>query len=138
MEAVGGPRVFALRLAPGEDLRPALEAAARERGLRAAFVWAGIGSLVRVRLRFAGQDEAQELAGPFEILSLSGTLDGAGSHLHLSIADSTGRCFGGHLMPGSPIHTTAEVLIAELPGLVFGRRLDPRSGYPELSIEPAP
>lgn len=135
MEAAAGLRAFALRLAPGEDLRPALERCARERGLAAAFVLAGIGSLRSVGLRCAGQEQGQQLEGPFEILSLCGTLGPDGAHLHIQLADSSGRCRGGHLLAGSPVFTTAELLIAELPGLAFGRRFDPRSGYPELSIE---
>ena len=52
-----------LRLRPGADLRAALEAVVRERGWPAAFVVAGIGSLVDAQLRLADQREACRVAG---------------------------------------------------------------------------
>jgi predicted DNA-binding protein with PD1-like motif len=34
------------------------------------------------------------------------------------------------------VHTTAEILMAELPGRTFSRRHDDTTGYPQLVIEP--
>lgn len=121
-----------IRLPPGEDLRRALDSAVAARGWPAAFVLAGIGSLSVARLRFAGQDAAQTLEGALEILSLSGTLSAAGSHLHASVADAEGRVFGGHVAFGCTIRTTAEVLLALLPAWSFTREPDALTGYPEL------
>ena len=44
-----------LRLPPESDLRQALEAVLRERGCRAAFVLAGVGSLREGRLRLGAR-----------------------------------------------------------------------------------
>lgn len=126
-----------LRLHPGDDLRLALEAAIHERRIEAAFVLAGIGSLAGARLRFAGLAEASPLDGDLEILTLSGSLGRAGAHLHASVADATGRVFGGHVVSGCRVRTTAEVLIALLPAWRFERAADPATGYAELAIHPA-
>lgn len=86
-------------------------------------------------MRFAEQKSAELLDGPWEIVSLVGTLEPTGYHLHICLSDNTGRCVGGHLKEGSRVHTTAEVVLAELPGVRFSRVHDPRSGYPELVVE---
>jgi hypothetical protein len=123
---------IALRLAPGTDLRAALEQWTREGQVSAAFVLSGIGSLSRAAIRFAGVEAAVPRDGAFEILSLSGSLSRDGAHLHAALADATGAVFGGHLAQGNLIRTTAEILIARLDDQVFTRRADPATGYPEL------
>ncbi len=102
--------------------------------MTAAFVVAGIGSLKPARLRLAGADDAIEIAGDVEILSLSGTLAANGAHLHLSVADATGRVIGGHVAEGCVVRTTAEVLLALLPGWDFSREPDPSTGFAELVL----
>lgn len=123
-----------LRLSPGDDLRDALQSAARDRHQRAAFVVAGIGSLVDARLRLAAAEEVLLVPGPSEILTLSGSLGTDHAHLHMSVADAKGRVWGGHVMAGSRVRTTAEVLIAWLPDWDFAREPDAATGYLELAV----
>lgn len=121
-----------LRLPPGADLRRALEELARVDG--AAFVVAGIGSLMDLRLRFAGEPAATLLDGPWELLTLSGSLTASGAHLHATVASASGAVLGGHVAHGNVVRTTAEVLLAPLPGWLLGRALDARTGYTELVV----
>ena len=108
----GGSMEFVpIRLSPGVDLRRALEEAAGSQSSGSAFVVAGIGSLVEARLRYAGECTEGQLAGPLEILSLSGSLSGSGAHLHMSVSDASGRVYGGHVGYGNTVRTTAEVLV---------------------------
>lgn len=125
-----------VRLRPGDDLRGALQALVADRGLEAAFVVAGIGSLAPTRLRFAGEPDPRDIAGDVEILTLSGSVSPSASHLHASVADAAGRVLGGHVGPGCIVRTTAEILIAPLPDWRFTRAPDPVSGYDELVVEP--
>ena len=127
---------WVLRLAPGNDLLEALEDARKAQGWTAVFVTAGIGSLDSAALRFADQREATTIAGPLELVSLSGTLSLDGPHLHATVADAQGRVHGGHLRPGATVRTTAELLLTELTDVVFRRKPDPRTGHKELVIEP--
>jgi predicted DNA-binding protein with PD1-like motif len=53
--------------------------------------------------------------GKFEIVSLTGTLSVGCHHLHVAIADSTGAVFGGHLLPGCVVRTTAEIVLVRCP-----------------------
>jgi predicted DNA-binding protein with PD1-like motif len=125
------------RLLPGADLRQSLQTLAQTHAHGSAFVVAGMGSLLVARLRFAGEDAVAELAGPLEILSLSGTLSTAGAHLHMSVSDATGRVWGGHVAEGNLVRTTAEVLLAPLPGWVLTREHDAATGYSELVVRRA-
>lgn len=129
---------LSLRLRPGQDLRQQLLALVQARQLRAGAVLTCVGSLTEVTLRLANQEGPTVYRGHFEIVSLVGTLGSAGSHLHLSVADSTGRTLGGHLLDGCRIYTTAELVLAVLDDVDFRRETDPTFGYRELAVYPAP
>ncbi len=126
--------LWPVRLAPGDDLRRALEHAMRSRGLTAAFVVAGIGSLRPTRVRLAGATDPLEVHGDVELLTLSGTLAVDGSHLHLAVADDQGHVLGGHAAYGCIVRTTAEVLLAPLPDWHFSREPDSATGWSELVV----
>jgi hypothetical protein len=129
-------RTLAFRLRPGQDLRLETEAAARAAGFRAAIVLSCVGSLSRACLRPAGIDRTDVLEGDMEILSFVGTLSPDGPHLHLAVADNTGRMTGGHAQPGSIVRTTAEIVLGELEDVVFSRPIDPETTWDELVISP--
>lgn len=127
---------WVIRLAPGNDLVEALEDARKAQGWTAVFVTAGVGSLRHVELRYAAAQDVTRLEGPLELVSLSGTLSLDGPHLHASVADAQGRVSGGHLKGSAVVRTTAEILLTELTDVVFRRRLDVKTGYRELVVEP--
>jgi len=129
--------MLALRLVPGSDLRRAIESAVRDQGIAAAFAVSGIGSLATACVRFAGQRDPTVLQGPFEILTLQGSLSPDGSHLHIALADAKGAVLGGHVAAGCTVHTTAEILIAPVSGFRFSREVDPATGHRELRVEPS-
>lgn len=129
-------RAHALRLRPGEDPKAALDALALTEGWDAAAVLTCAGSLTRAVLRFANQEDAVTLDGHFEILSLTGAFSRHGGHYHIALADGEGRTYGAHLMDGSAVYTTAEILVGVLDGVRFLRTFDPATGYEELDIAP--
>jgi uncharacterized protein len=128
-------RFYALRLSPGQDLRVELGRFARAKKLRAAFVASCAGSCTRTSIRYANQPAASVREGHFEIVSLTGTLAADGMHVHASFADSTGATFGGHLMDGSIVYTTAEIVLGEMDRAAFTREVDPTFGYRELAVK---
>ena len=105
---------YALRLRPGDDPKAALDALAEARAWEAASVLTCVGSLRKAVLRFANQEDAVTLTGHFEIVSLTGVFSRHGGHYHIAIADGAGRTYGAHLMDGSEIYTTAEIVLAVL------------------------
>ena len=81
-----------------------------------------VGSLTDYTIRFANQPEGNSDSGHFEVVSLTGTVSTNGSHLHISISDSTGKTIGGHLMPGCKIYTTAEIVLQSTSKYEFTRK----------------
>ena len=74
------------------------------------------------------------LSGPFEIISCTGVVALSGSHIHIGIADGAGQCLGGHLLPGSIVYTTVELVVQNLSQeWCFERKHCPLSGYEELA-----
>lgn len=126
--------IYALRLLPGQDLKQEIALFAQKAGIRAGFLITCVGSLDQAILRLANQKEATVLHGPFEIVALSGTLAINGLHLHIAISDSIGRTYGGHVLEGCLIYTTAEIVLGSAENLQFSREPDPATGYQELVI----
>lgn len=124
----------ALRLEPGADLYESFVDYARQHDLHAAFVATCVGSLTRCTIRFANQPAGTEIApGHYEIVSLVGTVAIEGCHLHICLSDGEGKCVGGHLLPGSSVYTTAEIVLGEMTSLRFDRKPCVKSGYDELA-----
>ncbi len=130
-------KVHVLRLIPGDDPYLKLESFVNEKKLRAVIILTGVGSLTKASIRYANDPKATVLDGPFEIVSLTGTLSAqGGSHIHISISDAKGKTLGGHLLAGSKIFTTLEVALGEVNDVEFSRVLDPVSTYKELKVSP--
>ena len=127
-------KIYALRLRPGQDLKQELVKFTKEKNIQAGFIITCVGSLKKASIRLADQPDATTYDGKFEIVSLVGTMEVDGVHLHLSISDSTGKTIGGHLMDGCLIYTTAEIIIGDAQGLQFSRETNPETTYRELVI----
>jgi len=124
----------ALRLDPGDDIKQSLENFAKKYKVNSGCVLTCVGSVKNVRLRFAAQPNIDSLQGPFEIVSLTGTVAESGVHLHISFSDSQGDTKGGHLENGTTVFMTAEIMIAIVPDIVFSREADPKTGFSKLLI----
>lgn len=127
-------QTFAVRLKPGQDLKKELAAFCRDKNLQASAIVSGVGSLKVAELRLADEKQKVQLQGPFEMVSLTGTLGTEGLHLHIAIADREGKVLGGHLLDGCLIHTTAELVLLENTEMIFKREHDPATGFKELVI----
>ena len=51
------------------------------------------------------------------------------SHLHMALSTAIGQVLGGHVAAGCTVRTTAEVLLALLPGWAFTREPDAETGF---------
>lgn len=126
---------YTFRLKPGDDLFESVEKFVQEKNIEAGCVLSGVGSLTRAVLRLANRGYHSTYEGHFEIVSLTGTVSVHGSHLHISISDGDGKTIGGHLVPGCKIYTTAEIVLAVFPDVIYKRELlENDSGYEELVV----
>ena len=129
-------RFIAFRLLPGDDVVLSLRNVVGAAGMRAGFIAGAVGSLSTARLRFAGEPDGTRLDGCFEVVSLIGTVDAEGEHIHAAISDPSGRVVGGHVMEGCIVRTTLELVLGELEDLEFAREYCPVSTYQELAVHP--
>lgn len=125
----------AFRLKPGQDLKQSIDSFVKAKNIQAGWIATCVGSLTEYNIRFANQEKGYSDKGHFEIVSLVGTLSVNGSHIHLSISDSTGKTIGGHLLAGCKVYTTAEIVISEAANLIFTREKDDSTPWEELQIK---
>jgi predicted DNA-binding protein with PD1-like motif len=126
---------FAFRLKPKQDLKKAIDEFISAHKISAATIITCVGSLSKATIRLNMAKVVKEITGNLEIVSLVGTLEAGNSHLHLSIANEEGAVIGGHLLEGSIVMTTAEVVIGVLDKTVFKREMDEQTGFKELVIQ---
>lgn len=131
-------RIHVFRLRPGDDLLGSIRAYVNANHIEAAVILSAVGSLTQASIRYANQPESHIHTGHFEIVSITGTVEEGGEHIHISIATGQGGLIGGHLMTGCIIYTTSEVSLGELEGVRFARETDTHgSGWDELKVYPA-
>jgi predicted DNA-binding protein with PD1-like motif len=81
------------------------------------------------------QPDGSKGEGHFEIVSLTGTVSVNGSHLHISVSDSTGKTTSGHLLDSNIVYTTAEIILQEDSDFLFTRERDGTTPWEELQIK---
>ena len=131
-------RVIALRLKPGTDVLLGLQEACERNGINNGVILSAIGSLTGVQYcnpvelptkAGYGYGEILHLTGPIELTNASGIIchDDEGNpnlHVHISLSDRHGNAHGGHLVEGTKVLLTVDVILAEIEGLVMGRKFD--------------
>ncbi|MDD6467067.1 MAG: DNA-binding protein [Erysipelotrichaceae bacterium] len=128
-------KVHALRLIEGMDLRRGIEEYAKKENIQSGCIVTCVGCVKKVHLRLAKAVDTLEKEGDYEIVSLTGTISKDGVHLHFSGSDEKGATIGGHLMVGTIVNTTAEIVLLELEEYDFSRMYDEHTGYDELVIQ---
>ena len=131
-------RVVALRRKPGSDVLLGLEEACKRSGINNGVILSAIGSLdsphfcdvVELPTKAGyGYGEVLHLTGPIELTNASGIIchDDEGNtnlHVHMTLTDRHGNAHGGHLVEGTKVLLTVDVIIAEIEGVVMGRKFD--------------
>jgi uncharacterized protein len=128
-------KTYAFRLKPGEDLKKGIESFVKVNDIKAGWIVSCAGSLTDYSIRFANQPGPGKEQGHFEIVSLTGTVSVNGSHIHMSISDSTGKTIGGHLLDSNIIYTTAEIILQQSDEYIFTREKDGTTPWEELQIK---
>lgn len=108
-------RSVPLHLAPGTDVRHALEQLALQTNA-SGFVLGVVGNLSQAAFQCPGAEAPTLLRGELEIITLQGTLDPKGVHLHLSVSDPHCQVWGGHIEPGTLVLKGADLLVGLLDG----------------------
>ena len=121
------------RILPGNDLKTSLENLMENNRFKSGVIVSIVGSLNETHLRMSNGNK-KTFKGSFEIVSAEGTISPEGVHVHLAVADENGSVYGGHLLRGCTIYTTAEICVIES-DTKFRRVLDRNTGYKELCLD---
>jgi len=121
------------RIFEDEDLVEAIKKRAEECGVKAgAFIL--IGTLKNVVLGYykEGEYKCIRMDGFLEIASCTGNISVADNgdvvvHAHIVVSNDRGDAFGGHLMKGSRVGATAELVIVEGKGIGLQRTFDEKT-----------
>lgn len=137
-------RIVALRLTPGTDVLLGLTEACKRAGINNGVILSAIGSLdsphfcdvVELPTKAGyGYGETLHLTGPIELTNASGIIchDDEGEtnlHVHMTLTDRHGNAHGGHLVEGTKVLITVDVVIGEIEGMVMGRKFSEEMGVP--------
>jgi predicted DNA-binding protein with PD1-like motif len=128
--------IFIGKLEHGADLLEELTAICKEKDIHLGKVEA-LGAVQKARLGYYNQDAKEysffELNKNLEITSLIGNIslrDGQPMvHAHITVSDSDGKAFGGHLAPGTIVFA-CEFVITTLDGPQLTRDHDEQTALP--------
>ena len=123
-----------LRLSSGEDLLEAMSTYCEKYNIEAAYIGTCVGGLSQVSFRKGVTRHLLTLKGTFEVVSMEGTVSIGGNHIHASVSDQDFNVKGGHLMQGTIVQTTAEIVLIQLESFELHRSKDLLSGYKSLKV----
>ena len=123
---------YAVRLTKGADLKKEISRICLENHFDTVVVLSAVGCIDKAKIRLAKAINYLEVEEDFEIVSLIGTISRGKCHLHISLADEIGNVIGGHLLEGTIINTTCELVLGVLDSYESSRELDNLTGYDEI------
>jgi predicted DNA-binding protein with PD1-like motif len=122
------------RIFEGEDLTEAIKKRIVEGGIKAG-IFILIGSLKKASIGYykEGKYYRIDLDGPLEVASCIGNIAVNEEreiviHPHIVVSNEKGEAFGGHLMKGSIVGATAELVVVEADGVNLHRTFDEKTG----------
>ena len=126
-------RICFSRIFEDEDLAEAVKKRVEESDVKAG-VFILIGTLKKAVLGYYKEGEYKpiELDGPLEIASCMGNIavnekDEIIVHPHIVVSNGKSEAFGGHLMKGSLVGATAELVIVEAVEVKLRRAFDEKT-----------
>ena len=127
-------KTYAIRLTKGADLYNSILKFCQDDNIEAGVVVSSVGCVTTAKVRDASGVNIQTITEKLEIISVNGTVSKNRLHLHIAFSKEDLSTIGGHLVEGTIINTTCELVILELPDTVFEKVFDSNTGYGELSI----
>jgi len=134
-------RQITRRLKPGQLFKESIIQLVEEERVTAGVIVAAVGGLENANLRVSKYDNGDHpsitIKGPLELVSCTGTLSQQGCHVHVSVSDRNGQCYGGHLKDGCRVFVTMELVVLAFDDTIYNRTLDNATGFDELLPAPA-
>ena len=126
---------YLLRLKPKQDIKLELLNYVFKNNIKVTSIVSAVGSVSSMKLRIADGKTVVEDHLNREVLSMSGTVVNGKIHAHIGAISTSMDVFGGHLMEGCIVHTTMEITLLDLTGVILAERaFDEETGYDELNV----
>ena len=81
------------------------------------FLISAVGDLSGVSFKCPFNEKPTIIKKKLEIITLNGYLTATGSHVHISVSDENCSVFGGHLLSGTTVLKSLDILIGVFPNL---------------------
>ena len=107
---------FFYNFSPGADVFNSLNKLQKD-FKSTSFLISAVGDLSRGSFKCPLSQKPVILENKLEIITLSGYLTSKDSHIHISVSDENCRVFGGHLLPGTIVLKTLDILLGVIPNL---------------------
>lgn len=125
----------AIRLTRGTDLKKAISDYCQNNQIDTAIILCGVSCLSKLNIRLAKAIESKSYEQDLEIVSLIGTISKGQAHIHIAASDDKASVIGGHLLDGSIVNTTVELVLGELENYTSQRVFDEKTNYHEIAFE---
>lgn len=133
--------VIVVSISSGEYVLETVEEVIRKENIKDGVILTGFGTLSEVHLHWVittglpPVEYFEKYEGPFELLSLDGTIANGEPHIHAVISDDVkGSAYGGHLEKGNKVLYLCEVAIGVLSGTSMKRKFT-KDGLYQLYFE---
>lgn len=139
IQAKQGTETYMISFRRGDLILEELEKFLKEKGIDAALISSGIGSLDICNMHTITStdlppvDKHISLKGPVEVGSLQGSVAGGSPHIHVVVHDVTkDKVYVGHLEPGSRCCYRVELGLTVLKGVRTKRLTDEKTGLIDI------
>lgn len=127
-------KTYCVRLRRGDDVMKEITKFCLEKNIEAGVIVSGVGCVSCGRIRIADGVTIKEIKEDMEIVSLNGTVGEKRCHIHIAFSKVDTSTIGGHLVDGTIVNTTLELVILCLTDKIFDSEFDESTGYDELAI----
>ncbi len=128
-------KIHVFRLKCNQDLLGGILDYCQQHNIKAGTLVSAVGCIFKAVFRKADGKTIHSEDNNFEVVSLTGTISEDGPHIHISLCDNNLRTIGGHLIKGSLVNTTMEIVLLEINDYKLTRSFDKDTGYNELDVK---
>ncbi len=139
IQAKNGIETYMISFRRGDLIIEELEKFLKEKGIDAALITSGIGSLDICNMHTITStdlppvDKRISLQGPVEVGALMGSVAGGSPHIHVVVHDvKNDKVYVGHLEPGSRCCYRVEIGLTVLKGIKTKRLSDEKTGLIDI------
>ena len=127
--------IHCIRLHRSDDIMLTIQEYVKKHHIQAGVILSGVGCVYEAHIRDASGIKERTIQENMEIVSMTGTVGENRCHVHISFSKEDLSTIGGHLMKGTYVNTTLELVIFEIEKTLFLDEYDPQTGYGEWVVK---